>query len=135
MVAAILTVTACAKPDAAPHVTARRPTVIAYFIIPQGAVDTMPNLAVEADDWNVAMATLGDSLQASGIGFRMTTNPSVRVDSTDAAAPELVLGDRFTAGYVFVRAGETPCLHRGALEQADVLAVARGTKPCQATGR
>ena len=126
---------ACAKPDAVPNATVDGPAVIAYFVIPPGAVDTVPNLAVEADDWNVAMATLGDSLQASGIGFRLTTNPSVRIDSTDASAPELALGERFTAGYVFVRPGEAPCVHRGALDQSDVLAIARGTKACPSPGR
>ena len=62
------------EPASSADVTVTRPTVIAYFVIPNGAVDTLPDLAVEADDWNVAMAALGDSLQASGIGFTMATS-------------------------------------------------------------
>ena len=63
---------ACAPtPDVPPaaetaELAINRPTVIAYFIVPDGAVDTMPDLAVSADDWNYAMATLGDSGTCGG---------------------------------------------------------------------
>jgi hypothetical protein len=107
------------------HVTVTRPTVIAYFLIPPGAVDTMPNLAVEADDWNVSMATLGDSLEASGIGFAMLTQPIAQIDSAAAQPVVLTLGAPLTAGYAFVRRGDPPCVRHGGMDQADVLATAR----------
>jgi hypothetical protein len=139
---------ACAKPDAKPdskparpsattggpvptatgdttHVTATRPTVIAYFLIPPGAVDTMPNLAVEADDWNVSMATLSDSLEASGIGFAMVTQPIAQIDSAAGQPVVLTLGVPLTAGYVFVRRGDPACVRHGGMDRADVLATAR----------
>src|SRR4051812_31157930 len=55
------------------------PTVVAYFLVPAGAVDTMPNLAVEADDWNYAMAALRDSLEASRIALVIATNPDIQL--------------------------------------------------------
>lgn len=134
---------ACAKPDATPatgrdqaaaaaptlgdtaHVTVTRPTVIAFFIVPPGAVDTLPDLAVEADDWNYAMATLRDSLEANRIDLAMVTQPVVRIDSAGARAIAMSLGAPLTAGYVFVRRGDAPCLRRGGVDQAELLATAR----------
>jgi hypothetical protein len=66
------------------HVVVTQPTVIAYLVVPAGAVDTNPELAVLADDWNVAMATLGDSLIANGIRFALVTEPRLRVRSKGA---------------------------------------------------
>lgn len=140
----VAVVLACTKPDSKPdrpsantsaplstatgdttHVTVTRPTVIAYFLIPPGAVDTMPNLAVEADDWNVSMATLSDSLEGSGIGFAMVTQPIAQIDSAAPQPVVLTLGAPLTAGYVFVRRGDAPCVRRGGMDQGDVLATAR----------
>jgi hypothetical protein len=101
------------------------PTVIAYFLVPPGAVDTMPNLAVEADDWNYAMAMLRDSLEASRIAFVMATNPDIELDSVGSQPVVLRLGDLLSAGYVFVRRGETPCIRRGGADQAELLETAR----------
>jgi len=101
------------------------PTVIAYFLVPPGAVDTMPNLAVEADDWNYAMAMLRDSLEASRIAFVMATNPDIQLDSIGPQPVVLRLGDPLTVGYVFVRRGETPCVRRGAADPAELLQTAR----------
>lgn len=131
---------ACSKPDRPPttkapetskavvdaaRVTLTRPTVIAFFLIPPGAVDTMPDLAVEADDWNFSMATLGDSLEASGIGFAMVMQPVIHIDSAAAREVVLTLGPSLSAGYVFVRRGDPPCVRHGGMDQADVLATAR----------
>jgi len=65
----------------------------------------MPNLAVEADDWNYAMAMLRDSLEASRIAFVMATNPDIQLDSIGPQPVVLRLADPLTAGYVFVRRG------------------------------
>jgi len=107
------------------HVRVAGPTVIAYFIVPRGAADTIPNLAVEADDWNYAMAMLRDSLEANGIALALVVDGVVRIDSAGSKDVVLSLGESVTAGYVFVRPGEPPCLRRGALEQADLLTLAR----------
>jgi hypothetical protein len=101
------------------------PTVIAYFLVPPGAVDTMPNLAVEADDWNVAMATLRDSLDAGRIDLAMTTMPTVQIEAANATPTVLSLGPALSAGYVFVRPGDAPCVRRGGVDQAELLAAAR----------
>jgi hypothetical protein len=101
------------------------PTVIAYFLVPPGAVDTMPNLAVEADDWNVAMATLRDSLDAGRIDLAMTTMPTVQIEAATATPTVLSLGPALSAGYVFVRPGDAPCVRRGGVDQAELLATAR----------
>ena len=107
------------------HVRVASPTVIAYFIVPRGAVDTLPNLAVEADDWNYAMAMVRDSLDTSGIALALVVDGVVRIDSAGTRDIVLPLGESLAAGYVFVRPGEPPCVRRGALEQADLLALAR----------
>ena len=102
----------------------RRPTVVAYLVVPPGAVDTSPDLAVVADDWNYSMATLGDSLQARGIRLVLVTEPALRVGSRGAAAVTLSLGEGVGAGYVFVRPGAPPCVRRGGAEIESVLAAA-----------
>ena len=107
------------------HVTVSGPTVIAYFIVPPGAVDTMPNLAVEADDWNYAMAMLRDSLEAGGVALALAVDGVVRIDSAESRDVVLALGPALTAGYIFVRPGEPPCLRRGGLDQPDLLVLAR----------
>lgn len=134
---------ACAKSDKTPEparepaaatdsvssdtgqVTVTRPTVIAYFLVPRGAVDTMPNLAVEADDWSYAMAMLRDSLEGGGIDLAIAVEPLVRIDSAGGSGIIVDLGPPLTAGYVFVRLGEPPCIRRGGMDQADLLATAR----------
>jgi hypothetical protein len=138
----LVVVLACSRPDVKPDtarattaevlasgITLRHvitgPTVIAYFLVPPDAVDTMPNLAVEADDWNYAMAMLRDSLEASRIAFVMATNPDIQLDSVGPQPVVLRLGDPLSAGYVFVRRGEIPCVRRGGADQAELLATAR----------
>ena len=112
-------------PNDTAHVTVGGPTVIAYFIVPPGAVDTMPNLAVEADDWNFAMSMLRDSLEASGVALALAVDGVVRIDSAGSRDIVMALGPPLTAGYVFVRPGEPPCLRRGGMDQPDLLALAR----------
>ena len=107
------------------HVTVAGPTVISYFIVPPGSVDTMPNLAVEADDWNYAMAMLRDSLEASGVALALAVDGVVRIDSAGSRDIVLRLGPPLTAGYVFVRPGEPPCVRRGGMDQPDLLVLAR----------
>ena len=107
------------------HVTVVGPTVIAYFIVPPGSVDTMPNLAVEADDWNYAMAMLRDSLEASGVALALAVDGVVRIDSAGSRDIVTRLGPPLTAGYVFVRPGEPPCVRRGGIDQPDLLVLAR----------
>jgi len=122
---------ACAPtPDVPPaaetaELAINRPTVIAYFIVPDGAVDTMPDLAVSADDWNYAMATLGDSVEAAGFTFALVTRPNVRLVSARVSGRLLTLGESFTGGYAFVRPGEPPCVRRSPLDPDSVLVVAR----------
>jgi len=106
-------------------VAVARPTVIAYLVIPRGAVDTSADLAVLADDWNVAMATLGDSLEARGIRFALVTERRLRVRAGKERAVVLALDREPRAGYVYVRPGMPPCLRRGAAEMDDVLRIAR----------
>jgi len=133
-----LAVLSCAGPRQAPpasrpspgaadttHLVVTRPTVIAFFLVPDGAVDTLPNLAVEADDWNFGMAALGDSLEASGIALALGTRPLLRLSSAGTADVTLTLGDALASGYVFVRPGEPPCMRRGAMDQDAALAAAR----------
>ncbi|MDF2773016.1 MAG: hypothetical protein K0S86_2511 [Geminicoccaceae bacterium] len=107
------------------QIAVSRPTVAAYFIIPDGAVDTMPDLAVRADDWNYAMATVGDSLEANGLGFILITEPNVRITSNAGLDTTLALGEPLAAGYVFVRPGEAPCVRRRPLDPDSVLPAAR----------
>jgi hypothetical protein len=117
-----------ARPPAAIAETARlvvsRPTVIAYLVVPPGAVDTLPDLAVLADDWNFAMATLGDSLEARGIDFALVTEPRLRISSPGAADVSFSLDEAPAAGYVFARPGEPPCIRRGPAELDRILAAA-----------
>lgn len=105
------------------HVT--RPTVVAYLVVPAGAVDTSADLAVLADDWNVAMATLGDSLEARGVRFTLVTESRLRVRTSGRRDAVLALDEDPAAGYVFVRPGTMPCGRRGAAEQDEVLRAAR----------
>lgn len=108
-------------------VAVRRPTVVAYFVVPAGAVDTMPSLAVEADDWNYAMSILGDSLQASGISFAMTTQPRLylQLGAGNGSDTTISLGAALSAGYVFARPGGRACVHRGAADHDVVMRAAR----------
>jgi hypothetical protein len=106
-------------------VVVARPTVIAYLVVPDGAVDTSADIAVLADDWNVAMATMGDSLTAHGIGFALVTEPRLIVRIAGRGAVVLTLDDEPAAGYVFARPGAAPCVRHGAAELADVLRAAR----------
>jgi len=118
------------------HVTITRPTVVAYFVIPAGAVDTLPDLAVEADDWNVSMAALGDSLEASGIGLALVTEPRVRVSMQGRADTTLALGPFRASGYVFARPGDAPCVRPGGADADLVKATARAyAKDAQANTR
>ena len=106
-------------------VDVREPTVVAYLVIPRGAVDSSADLAVLADDWNVAMATLGDSLGAIGVRLALVTEPRLRVRATGRRDVVLALDDEPRAGYVFARPGAAPCHRRGAMDPADVLRTAR----------
>ena len=102
-----------------------RPTVIAWFVIPPGAVDTMPDLAVEADDWNVNMATLRDSLESSGIDLAMVLDSAVTVTAAGRRDTVLTLGAFRSAGYAFVRTNGLFCVRRGGSEADTVIATAR----------
>lgn len=115
----------------AADVTVTRPTVIAYFVIPNGAVDTLPDLAVEADDWNVTMAALGDSLRASGIDFTMTTQPRLQISIQGRPDTALTLGAFRASGYIFARPGVAPCVRPGGADGDSVKAAARAyaTRP------
>ncbi|HEX5832061.1 MAG TPA: hypothetical protein VFY16_13855, partial [Gemmatimonadaceae bacterium] len=44
------------------QVTVTRATVLAFLVLAEEAVDSLPDLAVIADDWNYAMSILGDSV-------------------------------------------------------------------------
>jgi hypothetical protein len=103
------------------------PTVVAYLVVPAGAVDSSAALAVLADDWNVAMATLGDSLSAHGIRLALVTQPMLRVRSARRRDLVLALDAEPAAGYVFVGPGMAPCLRRGAADIDEVLRAARTT--------
>jgi len=107
------------------RVVVTRPIVVAYLVVPPGAVDTMPDLATTADDWSYAMATLGDSLRAHRIEYTIVTGPWLRVTSRGAAPVTLALGATGDGGYVFVRPGERPCLWREWGDTDAVLAAAR----------
>ena len=111
--------------DTGATVTVTRPTVIAYFVIPPGAVDTLPDLAVEADDWNVSMATLGDSLEANGIGLAIVTDSTLRVGLDEKRDTTIALGPFRSSGYVFVRPGGPTCVRGGGADVDTVLAMAR----------
>ena len=113
---------AAAADTATVHVI--RPTVVAYLVIEPGAVDTSADLAVLADDWNVAMSTLGDSLQARGIGFALVTEARLRVRMAGRRDALFALNEAPAAGYVFIRPGMTPCVRRGAAELDEVLRTA-----------
>ena len=111
------------KADVA-RLTITRPTVIAYLVVPEGAVDTCPDLATIADDWSYAMATLGDSLEAHGVAHVLVTEPALRVASRGARPVTIALGETGATGYVFVRPGARPCLRREYLDADSVLAIA-----------
>ena len=106
-------------------VVVMRPTVIAYLVIPAGAVDTSADLAVRADDWNVAMATLGDSLESSGIAFTLVTKSRLRLRVAGWRDVLLALDDSTTAGYVFARPESAPCVRRRPAELDEVLRAGR----------
>jgi hypothetical protein len=107
------------------HVVVTRPTVIAYLVVPKGAVDTLPDLAVVADDWNYAMATLGDSLEAHGVGLAMVTESRLRISSRGAPDVVYSLDAPPAAGYVLVRPGVPPCIRRTPAEPDVIVAAAR----------
>ena len=106
-------------------VVVTRPTVIAYLVIPEGAVDTSADLAVLADDWNVAMATVGDSLESHGIAFTLVTESRLRVRGAGRRDVVLALDDSTAAGYVFARPGSAPCVRRRPAELEDVVRAGR----------
>lgn len=106
-------------------VVVTKPTVIAYLVLSEAAVDSQPDVAVLADDWNVAMSTLGDSLEAHGIAFALVTQSHLRVQSAGRRAVVLRLDAEPAAGYVYVRPGVQPRLRRGAADLHDVLTAAR----------
>jgi hypothetical protein len=127
---AVIAVIAAARPATAQtpeiaHVVVTRPTVIAFFVVPNGAVDTLPDLAVVTDDWNYAMATLGDSLEAHGFGLAMVTESRLRVSSRGSPDVVISLDAPPAAGYVFVRPGTPPCVRRTPGDPDVVVAVAR----------
>lgn len=101
------------------------PTVVAYLVVAAGAVDSSADVAVLADDWNVAMSTLGDSLEARKIRFMLATEPWLRVRTSGRRDVMLALNEEPAAGYVFVRPGMMPCVRRGAAELDEVLRAAR----------
>jgi hypothetical protein len=103
-------------------------TVVAYLVIPEGAVDSHPDLAVLADDWNVAMATLGDSLAAHGIAFALATGSHLRVRTAGRREFVFDLRAKPAAGYVYARPRTTPRLRRGPAELRAVLAAARAMR-------
>ena len=109
----------------ASRVTVTRPTVISYFVIPSGAVDTMPDLAVEADDWNVGMAALRESLDANGVDLAMVLDSVVSVHVVGRADTTLVLGPFKSSGYVFVRPNGPFCVRPGGADADSVMARAR----------
>ncbi len=101
------------------------PTVIAYLVIPDGAVDTSADLAVLADDWNVAMATVGDSLESNGIAFTLVTKSRLRLRVAGWHDVLLALDDSTAAGYVFASPGSAPCVRRRPAELDEVLRAGR----------
>jgi len=106
-------------------VVVTRPTVIAYLVVVRGAVDTSADLAVLADDWNVAMATVGDSLESHGIAFALVTESRLRVRAQGRRDVVLALDDSTAAGYVFARPGSAPCVRRRPAELEEVLRAGR----------
>jgi hypothetical protein len=106
-------------------VVVMRPTIIAYLVIPDGAVDTSADLAVLADDWNVAMATVGDSLESHGIAFTLVTKSRLRMRVAGWHDVLLALDDSTAAGYVFASPGSAPCVRRRPAELDEVLRAGR----------
>jgi hypothetical protein len=116
------TARAPAVPAGVAHVVVTRPTVIAYLVVPHGAVDTLPDLAVVADDWNYAMATLGDSLEAHGVALAMVTESRLRISSRGSPDVVYSLDAAPAAGYVFARPGTPPCIRRAPAEPDVIVA-------------
>ena len=106
-------------------VVVTRPMVIAYLVVPPGAVDSSADVAVLADDWNIAMATLGDSLAAHGVRLALVTDPLLRVRMAGRRDVVLALDGEPAAGYVYAQPGMMPCVRPGAAEPDDVLRAAR----------
>ena len=120
------------------RVAVGRPTLIAWLVVPAGAVDTLPDLAVVADDWNYAMATLGDSLAARGIAFAMATGSQLRLELPGASPVTIRLGRQGEGGYVFARPGMPPCVRRSGASIEEVLEMAGrmlGPQPPDARAR
>jgi hypothetical protein len=118
----------------AAHVTVMRPTVVTYFVIPPGAVDTLSDLAVEADDWNFSMASLGDSLEASGIGLAIVTDSRLWLSVQGRPDTTLGLGAFRESGYVFARPGARICVRRGGVDPDSLKLLARRYARGGATG-
>lgn len=112
------------------RVTVTGPTVIAWLVVPPGAVDTSEAMAVTADDWNYAMAWLRDSLAAHGIRLVDTSDSMVRIASPGVAELTLPLRD---GGYILARPGDRLCALEGAdADLAFASAVARFTPAARA---
>jgi hypothetical protein len=99
-----------------------RPTVVAYFVIPPGAVDTNPDLATTADDWNYAMSILGDSVEARGFGFTMWIDPQIVIRRPGRARLDTVALGK--VGYVFVPPTGVPCVGHGWMDPDELVAAA-----------
>jgi hypothetical protein len=84
----------------------------------------MPELAVATDDWSFGMATLGDSVRAHGWALQLVTQSKLRLASSGVEPLLIKLGDLGSAGYVFARPGEAPCLRRHGLTPDSTLAAA-----------
>ena len=101
------------------------PTVIAYLVLAPGVVDSSADLAVVADDWSFAMATLRDSLTRHGVQLALVTESRLRVQVVGERDTVLVLDDEPKVGYMFARPGIGPCRRRGAADPDEVLRAAR----------
>lgn len=101
------------------------PTVIAWLVVPEGAVDTLPDLAVIADDWNFAMAALGESLATHGIAYALVTDSVLRVPRDDGGDVRISLGAIGQGGYVFAAPDAAPCVRRDLSDATEVPAIAR----------
>jgi hypothetical protein len=111
--------------DSAAQISVTRPTVISWFVVPPGAVDTLSDLAVEADDWSFSMAALRDSLEASGIGLAMVLDSLVRVRVEGGRDTTVALGGFRSSGYLFARPNGPFCAHPGGTRADSVVATAR----------
>lgn len=110
-----------------------RPTVIAYLVIAPGEVDSNPDMAVVADDWNYAMSILGDTIEARGWAFTMAIDSVLVVRRPGRAKPDtLALG---RAGYVLVPMTGAPCVGGAPMDPEEVVAAATRFFTARATTR